>query len=197
MACETFCLDTDESFSSATLHNDTLTIDTVRLVPVNETIPLDVQLGKYHNKNVSVGRAKEKPRNLHRSASAQRSTILVEIVANNVHYEPGDHVGIFPANRKEIVDGILDRLSGVDNVDEILQLQFLKENHTTNGTGNETFPKTCLWLILLSFISNRCVEELGTTRKITGLFIANAFNAIFGLNDTSNASAINTFGHIL
>lgn len=110
-----------------------MTIDTVRLVPVNETIPLDVQLGKYHNKNVVVGRTKVKPRNLHRSATAARSTILVEIEANNVHYEPGDHVGIFPANRKDIVDGILNRLSGIDNFDEILQLQLLKENHTTNG----------------------------------------------------------------
>lgn len=127
-------MDTDESFSSVTLHSESLTIDTVRLVPVNETIPLDVQLGKYHNKNVAVGRTKVKPRNLHRSpATAARSTILVEIEANNVHYEPGDHVGIFPANRKEIVDGILSRLIGIDNFDEILQLQLLKENHTTNG----------------------------------------------------------------
>lgn len=103
---------------------------------MNETIPLDVQLGKYHNKNVTVGRVKVKPRNLHRSATATRSTILVEIETNNVHYEPGDHVGIFPANRETIVDGILNRLIGVDNFDEILQLQLLKENHTTNGKDN-------------------------------------------------------------
>lgn len=115
------------------LHSESLTIDTVRLVPVNETTPLNVQLAKYHNKTVVDGKTKVKPRNLHRSATAARSTILVEIMANNVHYEPGDHVGIFPANRKDIVDGILNRLSGVDNFDEILQLQLLKENHTTNG----------------------------------------------------------------
>lgn len=133
MACETFCLDTDESFSCATLNIEPLTIDTVRLVPVNETTPYDVQLSKYHNKNVVIGQTKVKPRNLHRSATATRSTILVEIVANNVHYEPGDHVGIFPANRTEIVNGILNRLSGVDNFDQILQLQLLKENTTTNG----------------------------------------------------------------
>lgn len=137
MACETFCLDTDEIYSSAPLHGETLTIDTVRLVPVNESVPLNRQLGKYHNKTTIVGKAKRKPQNLHRhlgeAASAARSTILVEIVVNDVHYEPGDHVGIFPANRKEIVDGILERLSGVDNFDEVLQLQLLKENQTTNG----------------------------------------------------------------
>ncbi|XP_031623820.1 nitric oxide synthase [Contarinia nasturtii] len=157
VACETFCLDTDETFSSATLHNESLTIDTVRLVPSAETIPLDVQLGKYHNKNVVIGRTKVKPRNLHRSATATRSTILVEIEANNVHYQPGDHVGIFPANRKEIVDGILNRLNGIDNFDEILQLQLLKENHTTNGVTkswepHEKLPACSLRTLLTRFL---------------------------------------------
>lgn len=50
-----------------------------------------------------------------------------------MEYEPGDHVGIFPANCQEIVDGILKRLTGVENHDEIVQLQILKENHSTNG----------------------------------------------------------------
>lgn len=138
VACETFCLDTDESFSSVTLQSESLTIDTVRLVSVNETISLDIQLGKYHNKNVVVGKSKFKPKNLHRqldsAATVSRSTILVEISVNDdVQYEPGDHVGIFPANRKEIVDGILQRVNGVENFDEVLQLQLLKENHSTNG----------------------------------------------------------------
>lgn len=137
MACETFCLDTDETYSSASLHGETLTIDTVRLVPVNESVPLNRQLGKYHNKTTIVGKTKRKPQNLHRhlgaAASETRSTILVEIAVNDVHYQPGDHVGIFPANRNEIVDGILERLSGIDNFDEVIQLQLLKENHSTNG----------------------------------------------------------------
>lgn len=177
MACETFCLDTDESFSSATLHSESLTIDTVRLVPVNETISFDVQLGKYHNKNVIIGKTKRKPRNLHRSATATRSTVLVEIVANNAQYEPGDHVGIFPANRKEIVDGIMNRLSGVDNFDEILQLQLLKENHTTNGMQVATviefrltdfcFPMKGIFItkilnVVCVFLCFRRYKKLGT-----------------------------------
>lgn len=164
MACETFCLDTDETFSSVTLHSESLTIDTVRLVPVNEYTPLDVQLGKYHNKTAVIGKTKVKPRNLNRSETASRSTILVEIIANNVSYQPGDHVGIFPANRKEIVDGILSKLSGVENPDEILQLQLLKENHTTNGSCikiknyshfNQMIKKTILQC--------RINKKLGTT----------------------------------
>lgn len=148
VACETFCLDTDETFSSASLalQGELLTIDTVRFVPVNESISLDVQLGKYHNKSAVVSKLKSKPQNLHNLSSSPchvanvhqngsgRSTILVEIIANDVHYQPGDHVGIFPANRADIVDGILEKLSVVENYDEVLQLQLLKENHTTNGT---------------------------------------------------------------
>lgn len=136
MACETFCLDTDETFSSASLalQGESLTIDTVRLVPVIESTPLDEQLGKYHNRQVVVGRVKQKPINLHNLLNvATRSTILVELLVNDVVYHPGDHVGIFPANRSDIVDGILQRLQGVENYDELLQLQLLKENHTTNG----------------------------------------------------------------
>jgi nitric-oxide synthase len=36
-------------------------------------------------------------------------------------------------NRKELVDGILNKLSGVNSPDELLQLQTLNEKHTPNG----------------------------------------------------------------
>lgn len=61
------------------------------------------------------------------------SFILIQSIFIKVDYEPGDHIGIFPENNKAIVDGILKRLSALDNADEILQLQVLKETHTTNG----------------------------------------------------------------
>lgn len=42
-------------------------------------------------------------------------------------------MGIFPANSKILVDGILNRLRGINSVDEIIQLQILQETHTNNG----------------------------------------------------------------
>lgn len=108
-------------------------------MPVNESVPLATQLGKYHNKNVIVGKTAFKPKNLHYhmgTTAATRSTILVEMLVNDAQYEPGDHVGILPANRKEAVDGILQRLTGIENLDEVLQLQLLKEHHSTNGMFN-------------------------------------------------------------
>jgi nitric-oxide synthase len=50
-----------------------------------------------------------------------------------MNYEPGDHVGFCPMNRKELVDGIISKLTGVNDIDEPLQLQTLHEKHTTSG----------------------------------------------------------------
>ncbi|XP_037910457.1 nitric oxide synthase isoform X2 [Hermetia illucens] len=135
VACETFCLDPDETFSDASfaLQNESLTLNTVRLISFKETAPIEQLLSKFHNKNVAKYHLKRKPVNLHGENSTARATIRVEIIAPGVNYEPGDHVGIFPANRKDIVDGILKRLTGVDDPDEISQLQILKETHTSNG----------------------------------------------------------------
>lgn len=89
IACETFCLDTDESFSDATqaLHGETMTLDTVRMIPTVENTTLEKQLSKYHNKNAFVCKLKKNPTNLHQnSTGTERSTILLEIVANDVRY---------------------------------------------------------------------------------------------------------------
>lgn len=51
----------------------------------------------------------------------------------DIQYSPGDHVGIYPCNRAEIVDELLNRVHGVDTWDEPLQLQQLIETHTSNG----------------------------------------------------------------
>lgn len=50
-----------------------------------------------------------------------------------INYEPGDHVGIVPANSKEIVDGVLNKLTGIENPDDVVQLEILNEKHTQNG----------------------------------------------------------------
>lgn len=48
-------------------------------------------------------------------------------------YQPGDHVGVFPCNRKDLVDGILARLHPITDPDQPVELQMLKETHTSNG----------------------------------------------------------------
>lgn len=96
VACETFCLDSNDTLTDAKLamQNDALTVDTVRLVPVNERQSLEEQLNRYYNKRTVVGQLKHASTSLHTApsggeangstSSVERSTILVEIQANGV-----------------------------------------------------------------------------------------------------------------
>ncbi|XP_073826700.1 nitric oxide synthase isoform X1 [Musca autumnalis] len=135
VACETFCLDPDESLSEASmaLQNDSLTVNTVRLVPAKTKGSMEQLLSKYHNKKVTCCQIKSNPLNLTNSGNGEKTTILLEITAPGIDYEPGDHVGIFPSNRPEIVEGLLKRLTGFEDPDELLQMQLLKEKQTSNG----------------------------------------------------------------
>lgn len=42
-------------------------------------------------------------------------------------------MGVFACNRKELVDGILSRLQTTTDLDQPVELQLQKENHTSNG----------------------------------------------------------------
>lgn len=80
-------MDTDENDPSIALHSQSLTIDTVRMVPVKETGVLGAQLAKFHNKKAIVAKIKCSPKNLHRETNeTERQTILIEILANDVNY---------------------------------------------------------------------------------------------------------------
>jgi len=48
-------------------------------------------------------------------------------------YRPGDHVGMFATNRAELVSGIIPYLQCDQDPDEPMELQMLKEKHTSTG----------------------------------------------------------------
>ena len=50
-----------------------------------------------------------------------------------LNYEPGDHVGVCAKNRPGLVNGLLEKMTGVADPDEVMQLQVLHEKHTSNG----------------------------------------------------------------
>jgi nitric-oxide synthase, brain len=65
--------------------------------------------------------------------------MLIELVCpNNISYQPGDHVGVFPCNRPVLVDGLLERLRPANSPEnwseKPMQLQTLSEKATPNGT---------------------------------------------------------------
>uniref|UniRef100_A0A1B0DDL2 nitric-oxide synthase (NADPH) n=1 Tax=Phlebotomus papatasi TaxID=29031 RepID=A0A1B0DDL2_PHLPP len=140
VACETFCLDSDETSTSWNVGQESLTESTVRFSATPTTRPMDAALGDYHNRKVIIGSIKKPATNLQSGTSSERLTILVEILADGISYEPGDHVGIIPENRQDIVNGIIERLTGVENPDVPVQLEILKENHTSNGINKEWVP---------------------------------------------------------
>lgn len=59
-----------------------------------------------------------------------RSTILVQFKTDKnaeLQYKPGDHVAIFPANRPELVQALIDRLSGDVDPDLPIVVEALRE----------------------------------------------------------------------
>ena len=59
-----------------------------------------------------------------------RCTILVRLKKeknSELQYKPGDHLAIFPANRPELVQGLIDRLSGDVDPDLPIAVEVLRE----------------------------------------------------------------------
>lgn len=82
-SCDTFCLDMNEVSMSMALKGENLTIENTKFQVVKDlNIPLSSLLTKYHNKNVHTCQVKRKPINLHEQA--EKNTILVEIIIDNV-----------------------------------------------------------------------------------------------------------------
>lgn len=72
-------------------------------------------------------------RNLHSDVKTDRATLLLELkTGEGCNYESGDHVGVFPCNRKELVDGIIKHLEE-PNPDKSYELQLLKEKQSSTG----------------------------------------------------------------
>ncbi|XP_015839062.1 nitric oxide synthase, salivary gland isoform X3 [Tribolium castaneum] len=155
VACETFCLDDDDTLLEATmtLQSDSLTSQTVRFVS-SKAENITTALSKCHNKKVHSSRLLRRT-NLHGEKSS-RATLLLEF-ENNLSYKPGDHLGVYAINRPELVDRIIARLKGVDAPDTPIELQILKETHTSNGvmktwTPHERLPTCSLRTLLSRFL---------------------------------------------
>lgn len=88
IACETFCLDTDEKFydTSLILKPDSYTTETLRLSKQDvKCVSLDAALEKYHNRRSIVGTLKTAPNSLQAvQETDKRHTILIEIYAQGV-----------------------------------------------------------------------------------------------------------------
>nr|CCC18661.1 nitric oxide synthase [Scylla paramamosain] len=142
VGCETFCLDDDVAMKEATAALKTeaaATADKIKLYPCNLNDNVALGLSRAHGKRVRSCEVLAS-RNLHgentSSGSGSRGTqqvILSTSSTNELHYQPGDHVAILPANRKELVEAVLSRLQQCPDPDQPIQVLLLKELHSING----------------------------------------------------------------
>lgn len=96
---------------------------------------------QYHNKRVWTCRLANKQNLIDNSegSKSDRVTLWLEIdvdewaESEKIMYRPGDHVGMYATNREELVSGIIPYLQYDQDPDEPMELQMLKEKHTSTG----------------------------------------------------------------
>ncbi|KAG0723990.1 Nitric oxide synthase, salivary gland [Chionoecetes opilio] len=167
--CETFCLDDDVAMKEATAalkSEAAATADKIKLYPCNRRDDIAVggccglrqprglvpgravlRLSRTHSKTVRSCQVLAS-RNLHGEnvkmigggSRGTQQVILSTNGTNELHYQPGDHVAILPANRKELVDAVLSHLQQCPDPDESIQVLLLREIHSINGISQTWEP---------------------------------------------------------
>ncbi|XP_022185085.2 nitric oxide synthase, salivary gland [Nilaparvata lugens] len=156
IACETFCLDSSDTLERMTMGSELLTPSTVRTVKAKDAEELEKALSRVHNRTVWQCPLLEK-HNLHGSASSRTTLLLKVRIEPTLAYEPGDHVGVLACNRPELVDGTLAHLEGNFDPDQPIEIQKLKETHTSTGVTRtwesyERLPACSLRTLLSRFV---------------------------------------------
>ncbi len=120
-----FCIDTT-STPIPDLLEDNLTWSTqkVRISTTPKSLSIGENLRKLHDRKIESFRLLSK----NVLSDKYRKTLLVELQADvdDFKYRPGDHIGIFAENRRDLVDQILPRLINANVVDEPIQIEKLK-----------------------------------------------------------------------
>ncbi|XP_012262601.2 nitric oxide synthase, salivary gland [Athalia rosae] len=142
VACETFCLDDDETLLEVALSlgSDVLSPAAVRFVEADPQ-PIATALKKCHSRNVTSCNMLRKT-NLNGSNSSGVTLLLEldEIAGMELQYKPGDHLGVFACNRAQLVESILKRLQTNIDPDIPIELQMQKQSHTPNGIVKTWMP---------------------------------------------------------
>ncbi|XP_076232753.1 nitric oxide synthase [Calliopsis andreniformis] len=159
VACETFCLDDDDTLLEVALSlgSETLSAATVRFVEADPQ-PIGKALSKCHNRNVTTCNMFRKT-NLS-GDMLSGTTLLLElddIASMEIPYKPGDHLGVFACNRPELVEGILKRIQTPFDPDVPIELQVQKQSHTPNGivktwVAHDRYLPNSLKMLLTRFL---------------------------------------------
>lgn len=159
VACETFCLDDDETLLEVALSlgSEALSAAAVRVIEADAQ-PIGKALSKCHNRSVTTCNMYRKT-NLNGDLSSG-TTLLLElddIASMEIPYKPGDHLGVFACNRPELVEGILKRVQTPFDPDVPIELQVQKQSHTPNGivktwVAHDRYLPNSLKMLLTRFL---------------------------------------------
>lgn len=67
---------------------------------------------------------------------SSRSTIFVRLHTNGhpeLQYQPGDHLGVFPGNREDLVNALMERLEDAPPINQLVKVELLEERSTALG----------------------------------------------------------------
>ncbi|CAM4539437.1 unnamed protein product [Leuciscus chuanchicus] len=107
------------------------------------------------------------------SAQSSRSTILVELKTDGntevLNFAPGDHVGIFPENSVELVDGIVKRLPDAPPINQSLHLESLTDSSPVEmrWQKDECIPACTLVQALTYFLDVTTPPSQSLLRKLS------------------------------
>ncbi|XP_052545039.1 nitric oxide synthase, inducible [Tympanuchus pallidicinctus] len=99
-----------------------------RIVHDSQTMDLTKALADIHGKDIIPMKLKFR-QNL-QSFKSSRVTILVKLSCESnqeVHYLPGEHIGIFPGNQPELVHSLIARVKDAPPADQIIRLETCTE----------------------------------------------------------------------
>uniref|UniRef100_A0A9L0JTE3 Nitric oxide synthase n=1 Tax=Equus asinus TaxID=9793 RepID=A0A9L0JTE3_EQUAS len=137
-ACDVFCVGDDvniEKANNSLISNDrSWKRNKFRLTYVAEAPELTQGLSNVHKKRVSAARLLSR-QNL-QSPKSSRSTIFVRLHTNGnqeLQYQPGDHLGVFPGNHEDLVNVLIERLEDAPPVNQLVKVELLEERNTALG----------------------------------------------------------------
>eukprot|EP00069_Balaena_mysticetus_P013088 bmy_01408T0 len=139
-ACDVFCVGDDvniEKANNSLISNDrSWKRNKFRLTYMAEAPELTQGLSNVHKKRVSAARLLSR-QNL-QSPKSSRSTIFVRLHTNGnqeLQYQPGDHLGVFPGNHEDLVNALIERLEDAPPVNQLVKVELLEERNTALVTG--------------------------------------------------------------
>ena len=93
----------------------------------NESLNLCTSLSRLHKRKILpctfLSKRNLSPKSDSRAICVSLST---QEFQDDFEYQPGDHIGLFAENRKELIDKILPRLSDTPEPDQLIQIETLK-----------------------------------------------------------------------